>query len=131
MSALVFEGELEFPEYPSDRLLVKRFILRPDGTLGFHFIAQYFDGNLEVSGSPKQADELYGWTTVSAANFVGSKRSLEVEITIASALVASDESYCDVRGIWHDKGSGEKWKFEGTLNPYAPRVISRAVLAGC
>lgn len=118
MTTLVFQGELEFPEYPSDRLLVKRFILRPDGTLGFHFIAQYAAGHLEVSGSPKPADDLYGWKTSTTANFVGSRRLLEVEVTISSALVARDGSFCDVKGIWHDKGSGEKWKFEGTLDPY-------------
>jgi len=118
MTALAFEGELEFPDYTADLLFVKRFILRPDGTLAFHMIAQHFDGNLEVSGTTKPADELHGWKTATAANFVGSKRSLDVEITVSRAMAAPDGSYSNVQGIWHDKGSGENWKFEGILDPY-------------
>ena len=118
MTALAFEGELEFPDYPTDLLFVKRFILRPDGTLAFHMVAQHFNGNLEVSGTTKPADELYGWRTATTANFVGSKRSLDVEISVSRAVVSPDGSYCDVAGVWQDKGSSEKWKFEGILEPY-------------
>jgi hypothetical protein len=118
MTALIFEGELDFPDYPTDLLFVKRFILRPDGTLAFHMVAQHVDGNLEVSGTTKPADELYGWKTATTANFVGSKRSFDVDIIISHAMVAPDGSHCSVRGVWHGKGSGEKWKFEGILDPY-------------